>query len=433
MIWRFLYSIIFHLALPLVLLRLWRRGRSEPGYRQHIGERFGFSDIAKGQQGVVWIHAVSVGEVRAALPLIDKLRAAYPSHPMLLTCMTPTGRRTAHELLGNDICIGYLPYDLTWCVTRLIRRIKPAMLIIMETEVWPNLLATCRTHHVPCFLANARLSEKSRMGYAKFAATRAITRDALHTFNAIFAQSQADADRLASLGAKDVLVMGNIKFDLTLDDVAITRGQAWKAQLHNRPVILLASTRDNEEAMLMQAFLRVPSRPQKPLLVIVPRHPSRFDDVSMRLESDGFAVMRRRNFNDNDLSQLATTLANADVLLGDTMGEMQSYIALCDIAIIGGSFQPLGGQNLIEPAAQGKPVIVGPSVFNFGQAVADALAADAIEQVTDANAAMRAANSLLANPERYKTISDNASKFSASHRGATARTVAAIQQIVSLK
>jgi 3-deoxy-D-manno-octulosonic-acid transferase len=346
-----------------------------------------------------------------------------------VTCMTPTGRRTALDLLSDDIFIGYLPYDLTWCITRLIRRAKPAMLIIMETELWPNLLAACRTQRVPCFLANARLSEKSRMGYAKFAATRALARDALQAFSAIFAQSQADADRLTSLGAKDVLVMGNIKFDLTLDDAAIARGQAWKSRLHNRPVILLASTRDNEEAILTQAFLRITNWSQKPLLVIVPRHPSRFDDVSMRLENDGFAVVRRRSFNDDDPAQLAATLANADVLLGDTMGEMQSYIALCDIAMIGGSFQPLGGQNLIEPAAQGKPVIVGPSVFNFSQAVADALAADAIEQVSDANAAMRAANSLFTNPERYQTISDNASKFSASHRGATARTVTVIQQI----
>lgn len=424
MMWRFLYSVVFHLALPLILIRLWWRGsgNKEPGYRQHIGERFGLSNIAEGQQGVIWIHAVSVGEVRAALPLIGQLRAAYPSRNVLVTCMTPTGRRTARDLLSDDTLIGYLPYDLTWAMSRLIRRIQPMMLIVMETELWPNLLATCRAEHVPCFLANARLSEKSRSGYAKFAATRVLAGDALHCFTAIFAQSDQDAARLASLGARDVLVMGNIKFDLTLDAAAIARGQAWKSMVHHRPVILLASTRDDEEMMLTQAYLGITDWPQKPLLVIVPRHPSRFDAVATRLASDGFVVIRRSQFSDDN----PAIFVGADIVLGNTMGEMQSYIAFCDIAIIGGSFQPLGGQNLIEAAAQGKPVIIGPSTFNFSDAVQQALAAQALIQVGDAKQAMAEAQTLLREQTTLQTMGENAERFAGAHRGATLRTVTAI-------
>jgi 3-deoxy-D-manno-octulosonic-acid transferase len=423
MMWRFFYSLLFYLALPLVLLRLWRRGKTELGYRQHIAERFAFADICGGKTGAIWIHAVSVGEVRAALPLIGKLTAAYPNQSILVTCMTPTGRRTARDLLASHIRVAYLPYDLPVAMHRLVRRIRPHMLIVMETEIWPNLLTACQSYDVPRFLVNARLSEKSRAGYIRFMPIRALIRNAMKSFTAVMAQSEADASRLVSIGANHVSVMGNVKFDLAIDEAALQRGEEWKQAVGQRKVLLLASTREGEESMLANAFLRIADWPVKPLLVVVPRHPSRFDDICNRLEDMGLAVMRRSAF---ETTSIAATLARADVVLGDSMGEMQAYFAMCDVAIIGGSFKALGGQNLIEAAALGKPIIMGPSTFNFSEAVALAIQADAMRNVRDADEAMKVTQSLLADESLRTAIGENARNFAATHRGATARTVDAI-------
>ncbi len=436
--WRFLYSVLFHLAMPLVLIRLWWRGRSERGYRKNIGERFGFAGDLPAKQNVVWIHAVSVGEVRAAAPLIGKLRIAFPQNPVMLTCMTPTGRRTARELLPDDVDVRYVPYDLPWALARFIRRTRPRMLIVMETELWPNLIAVCHAHAVPAFLVNARLSAKSQQGYLKFAAIRSLARDTMQSFTAVVAQSEHDATRLKSLGARDVHVTGNMKFDLALDDAAVARGLGWQAALNGRRVILLASTRDNEELSLARAFRQVSDWPaghakdsatrfkQRPLLVVVPRHPTRFDHVFAQLQNDGFVVTRRRLFDDVAETTKAE-LAGADILLGDSMGEMHAYYAMCDIAIIGGSFQPLGGQNLIEAAALGKAIIMGPSTYNFSEAVQLATAANAIVSVTSARAAMAAAKTLLADPDRVRQLGTNAQTFAQAHGGATDRTIAIIE------
>ncbi len=427
--WRFLYSILFHLALPLIIVRLWWRGRVEPGYRLHISERFGlgFGDIIKGQRGVVWIHAVSVGEVRAAVPLIEQLRAAFPQRAILLTCMTPTGRRTARELFGEGLFVAYLPYDLAWAMRHVMKRIQPAMLIIMETELWPNLIASARRLNVPSFLVNARLSERSYQRYAKLLPIRALASSALQSLVCVLAQSSNDAARFRALGVKQVDITGNMKFDLTIDDDAVTRGAKWRAGLNGRAVLLLASTRDNEEHMLVEQFQRIAGRSpewlNKPLLVVVPRHPSRFDDVCVRLESNGLAVIRRSQLQDSHLSE---SFVRADVLLGDSMGEMQAYYAMCDLAIIGGSFQPLGGQNLIEAAALAKPVIIGPSTFNFSDAVARAKEANALIQVSNVKSAIETAKSLLTDKIKLAEMGENAKHFAAAHRGATERTIAEI-------
>jgi len=435
--WRFLYNVVFHLCLPLILARLWWRGKAESGYRRHIGERLGFGlgDITNGQRGVVWIHAVSVGEVRASLPLIEQLRQAFPAQKILVTTMTPTGRRTARDLLANDIAVAYLPYDLAWAMRRVMKRLAPTMLIIMETELWPNLIATARQHNVPSFLVNARLSQKSQHRYAKFLPIRSMTRDALRALTMVLAQSERDADRFRSLGGQRVEVTGNMKFDLTIDDAAVTRGESWRAQIgapiNQRPVILLASTRDNEEMMLTEQFQLItdwpPAGTKKPLLVIVPRHPSRFDDVCMRLENNHLAVIRRSQFNEDNIGD---SLAQADVLLGDSMGEMQAYYAMCDVAIIGGSFQPLGGQNFIEAAALAKPAIIGSSTYNFSDAVTHAKAANALMQVNDTKSAITAAKMLLADDVKLAAMGENAKRFAAAHRGATGRAMAEIKSKV---
>ena len=436
---RALYTLLMHVAMPLILLRLWLRGRVESGYRMHIGERFGGMDDGGGAAAdalpSIWIHAVSVGEVRAAVPLVGALRAAYPQARVVLTCMTPTGRRTAHDLFNRGVSVCYLPYDLPWALARFMRRWQPMMLVIMETELWPNLLAACASRRIPSFLANARLSEKSRRGYAKYSLIRALAGEAFARFTAVMAQSTTDAGRLASLGATNVVVTGNVKFDLAIDADKLALGAAWRATLapHARRVLLLASTREHEEMALVDAFRRAyPGRPDAgppPLLVVVPRHPSRVDDVAVRLREAGLHVQRRSTLNDPSRPNAGLSLPpeKLNVWLGDSMGEMQAYYAMCDVAVVCGSFQPLGGQNLIEAAALGKPIIMGPSTFNFADAVRLALKADAMLSAADEDAAMRAAAALLADPDRLQAMSDNAAAFATLHVGATAKSLAVIR------
>ena len=426
---RFAYTLLLHLAIPLILLRLWMRGRTESGYRKHIVERFGGTAQDGGTIGSpvkrIWIHAVSVGEVRASAPLIAALRAHWPDAQVVLTCMTPTGRRTASDLFGSSVTVCYLPYDLPWAISRFIRRWQPKVLVIMETELWPNLLAACTSHHISAFLANARLSEKSYLGYAAYAPLCALTKQAFGQFHTVMAQSEADAVRLRHLGSNNTVVTGNVKFDVGVLPALVAQGVEWRAPFTStgRRVILVASTREHEEAALLDAFLRqfveFAQHGRRPLLVVVPRHPSRFDDVASRIAARRLSLARR--------SQVTPPPADIDVWLGDSMGELQAYYAMSDLAIIGGSFQPLGGHNLIEAAALGKPAIMGPSIFNFAEAVRLALEANAMISVADADAAMVEAAKLFASPERLKQMGENALRFAQAHRGATSRTMEIIQ------
>jgi 3-deoxy-D-manno-octulosonic-acid transferase len=426
---RFAYTLLLHLAIPLILLRLWMRGRTESGYRKHIVERFGGTAQDGGTIGSpvkrIWIHAVSVGEVRASAPLIAALRAHWPDAQVVLTCMTPTGRRTASDLFGSSVTVCYLPYDLPWAISRFIRRWQPKVLVIMETELWPNLLAACTSHHISAFLANARLSEISYLGYAAYAPLCALTKQAFGQFHTVMAQSEADAVRLRHLGSNNTVVTGNVKFDVGVLPALVAQGVEWRAPFTStgRRVILVASTREHEEAALLDAFLRqfveFAQHGRRPLLVVVPRHPSRFDDVASRIAARRLSLARR--------SQVTPPPADIDVWLGDSMGELQAYYAMSDLAIIGGSFQPLGGHNLIEAAALGKPAIMGPSIFNFAEAVRLALEANAMISVADADAAMVEAAKLFASPERLKQMGENALRFAQAHRGATSRTMEIIQ------
>jgi 3-deoxy-D-manno-octulosonic-acid transferase len=422
---RFGYTLLMHLAIPLILIRLWLRGRQERGYRADIGERFGGGTDGSrpaDDSNTLWVHAVSVGEVRAAVPLIAALRREWPDTQVVLTCMTPTGRRTASDLFASGVTVCYLPYDLPWAISRFIRRWQPKMLVIMETELWPNLLAACASKQIPAFLANARMSEKSRRGYAAYAPLRALARQAFGQFHTVMAQSDADAARLNFLGATSTVVTGNLKFDMTVLSEMVARGGEWRAPIvaAGRQIILLASTREHEEVKLVDAFARqFKDTPQRPLLVVVPRHPSRFDDVASRISERGLSLTRR--------SQSAPPSTDVEVWLGDSMGELQAYYAMCDVAIIGGSFQPLGGQNLIEAAALGKPVIMGPSTFNFSDAVRLALEAKAMVSAADSTEAIAAAATLLDDPSKLASMGENAKQFAAAHRGATAKSIAIIQ------
>ncbi len=421
---RFFYSLLLTLALPLILLRLGLRSLAQPGYRWNMGERFGFFST-RAPAGAVWVHAVSVGEARAAKPLVDALRARYPGRAILLTCMTPAGRRTAEELFGGTVHIAYLPYDLAIWQRAFIRRHRPALLLIMETEIWPNLYAACASERVPALLVNARLSERSRAGYARFTPVRSLAREALSSLAAVSAQSSEDAARLTSLGAKDVHISGNLKFDFEADPHKVLLGQGWRAGLARPQVLLMASTREGEEAQLLAAYLRAfdEAARARTLLVLVPRHPQRFDTVWGGLQATGLPCARR--------AQSEIPPADCDAWLGDSMGEMSAYFAMCDLAIVGGSFENLGGQNFIEAAALGKPVLLGPHTFNFAEATALGLAEGAVMQVANAEAALNEARKLLDNPARCKAMSEAALRFAGAHKGATQKTMELIAPLLS--
>ena len=420
---RLLYSAAWWLVLPLVLARLWWRGRKEPGYRQHMAERFGFYlDKAndRRRQSVIWVHAVSVGETRAAEPLIDALLAAYPDYAILLTCMTPTGRATGQILFGGRVRQSYLPYDIGWLVGRFIKRFTPSICVLMETEVWPNVMAACERYRVPVVLVNARLSPRS---LAKGQRLSGLIRDAAGRLTCVAAQTEADAARLRQLGAPDVCVTGSIKFDVTPPPAMLNKGAWLRDRIGARPVLLCAITRDGEEALILDALVK--AEMGNTLLMIVPRHPQRFDEVARLIAAHGL-IMRRRS----ELEEDAPLPAEVQVLLGDSMGEMFAYHVACDVAFIGGSLLPLGGHNLIEACAVGKPVLIGPSTFNFSAASEDAIAAGAALCVADASMLLREALRLLQADGERTTMGARALAFAQQHRGATARTMALLRPLI---
>ena len=422
---RIFYSLMWWLALPLVLARLWLRGRQEPGYRQHWGERLGFYDKGAPSSAapVLWVHAVSVGETRAAEPLVDALLAQYPHSRVVLTHMTPTGRETGRTLFarhGARLVQSFLPYDTGWMVARFIKHFQPSVCILMETEVWPNLIHTCGQRGVPVLLANARLSERSlrkaqRLGTLIRAAAQGIT--------LVAAQTDADAARARTLGVPRVAVTGSIKFDVVVPDAALATGAALRTAIGARPVLLCASTREGEEALILAAWQQARNTlPVGTLLLLVPRHPQRFAEVAQLVTAAGLTVQRRSTLALDGTRPVAVA-AEIDVVLGDSMGEMFAYYAACDVAFVGGSLLPLGGQNLIEPAALGKPVLIGPHTFNFELVTQDALAAGGAQRVADADALLAQAATLLGDSNARITMGAHALAFANQHRGATARTI----------
>ena len=433
---RFLYSIAWRILLPLVLLRLWWRGRKEPGYRQNVWERLGVyhgPSYAERRQPVLWVHAVSVGETRAAEPLIDALLRHYPEHVILLTHMTPTGRATGRALFAtyaSRVVQCYLPYDIGSMVKRFLNHFAPQVCILMETEVWPNTVAQCVRRGVPVALVNARLSERS---LAKGQRIAALMGEAARSLACVAAQTAADAARLTELGARNAQVTGSIKFDVEPPSHAMEDGMALRSHFGTRPVLLCASTRDGEEEMILDALRDVDLGDA--VLAIVPRHPQRFNDVAKLVASYGLSMVRRSAMEDSGVpSGVATpgvATPGVKVLLGDSMGEMFTYYAACDVAYIGGSLLPLGGQNLIEASALGKPVLLGPHTFNFSLVSEDAIDAGAALRIEDARAMLRAAVRLMNDPGRRVDMGVKALAFAAQHRGAAQRTMALLQPLVA--
>lgn len=432
--WFAVYQLLWHLLLPLAFIRLAWRARHSFAYLHHIPERLGFGYDKPITQGSIWIHAVSVGETRAAQPLIEAYLARGES--ILLTHMTLNGRRTGKQLFGQAIAAGkirqvYLPYDLCWSVEHFLRSFKPKFGLFMETEAWPTVVFRCKDLGLPLFLVNARLSERSARRVSQFGnAGRAL----FQAFAGILAQTEFDAERYRSLGVQNVVVSGNLKFDVPLDSRLVKQGKTWQEELHaaKRLMVCAASTRDGEEAIILRAWkglLLSNAFEVQPLLCLVPRHPERFAEVAHQIEAAGLTFRRR-----TDWLGTPKESAELEIVLGDSMGEMPMYYSASDLVVMGGSLLPFGGQNLIEACAAGCPVLLGEHTYNFQQAALDAIAMGAAKRVKgdlllgEAIALTETLKDLLLNHAELAQMSAAAIAYSVEHQGATKKILAALDQ-----
>lgn len=405
---RYLYTALFYLLLPFLFLRLLWRSRRLPDYRHRWLERLGFCPHRLTQS--IWVHAVSVGETLATIPLIKALRVSYPEIPIVVTNMTPTGSARAKAALGDSVFHAYVPYDVPDALARFIRRIHPLILIIMETEIWPNLFAMSHRHHIPIVLANARLSPKSAKGYQRFAA---LTREMLSAVHALASQGHADAERFIALGMpKDrVVVTGNIKFDLETPLHLFEQSAALRADLGTARLIwIAASTHSGEDGIILTAHSILQKTFPNALLILVPRHPERFNEVANLCEQKGFLLARR--------SLQQTCQQTTAIYLGDTMGELLLLYAVSDVAFVGGSFVPVGGHNMLEPAMLGKPIITGPQLFNFAEISQMLLAAKGMLKVADATALALAVSQFFSDQSLQKQAGEQAKSVVEKNRGA---------------
>ncbi|HEY0287079.1 MAG TPA: lipid IV(A) 3-deoxy-D-manno-octulosonic acid transferase [Pseudomonas sp.] len=421
---RTLYTVLFHLGLPIIALRLWLRSRKAPAYAQRIGERFALGLPAM-QRGGIWVHAVSVGESIAAAPMIRALLARYPQLPITITCMTPTGSERIRSMFANEPRIQhcYLPYDFPWAASRFLNHIRPKLGVIMETELWPNHIHQCAKRGIPTVLANARLSQRSARGYGRFAR---LTRPMLAEMNLFAVQTEAEAQRFLELGARPecVTVTGSIKFDLTIDPALLQRAVAQREQWQTtqRPVWIAASTHVGEDEVVLSAHRQLLAAHPDALLILVPRHPERFNSVFELCQQQGFATVRR--------SAAEPVTASTSVLLGDTMGELLFLYALADVAFVGGSLVPNGGHNLLEPAALAKPILSGTHVFNFLEIAALLRNASALEEVTDAASLSIAVQRLFDQPELARTMADAGLGVMKANQGALQRLLEGIGRLM---
>lgn len=420
-----LYRAVTMVALPLASLYLMWRSRKQPAYREFWDERFawGTYPLRRSDRPRLWIHAVSVGETNAVRPLLEVMLDAWPESDVLLTHMTPTGREAGERLVRlspGRIHQCYLPYDAPYAVEKFFRQTRPTMGVIMETEVWPNVMAEAKRRGIPIVLANARESEKSLEQ-----AERAIgvMGPAFGSFAAVLAQSAEDEARLKSLGAENITVTGSLKFDIKPDPSQRAAAMEWKEKLA-KPVALVASTREGEEAMFAEALKQHPELLRRAHVLVVPRHPQRFDAARQAFEAQGLKVCLRSALRAPD-----DIPADADVILGDSMGEMSFYCALADMTAMGGSFADCGSQNVIEPAMAGSPVVVGPSIFNFDRIIRDGLAAAAMVQVKTAAEALSVFSDWLDHSEKREAASAAAKAFSKEYAGATARMMVILEKL----
>ncbi|MFZ3153833.1 lipid IV(A) 3-deoxy-D-manno-octulosonic acid transferase [Pseudomonas sp.] len=424
---RSLYTLLFHLGLPLVAGRLAWRAWQAPAYAKRIGERFALG-LPPLKPGGIWLHAVSVGESIAAAPLVRVLLARYPQLPITITCMTPTGSERIQAMFGGSEYAGrvqhcYLPYDLPWAAARFLRKVQPKLAVIMETELWPNHIHQCAKRGIPVALANGRLSERSARGYARFAN---LTAPMLAELELLAVQTALEAERFRSLGARSecVEVTGSIKFDLTIDPHLLTRAAALREQWQatQRPAWIAASTHAGEDEIVLAAHRELLKQNPDALLILVPRHPERFNTVFELCQRQGFSTRRRST---------GEALQTSDqVLLGDTMGELLFLYALADIAFVGGSLVANGGHNLLEPAALGKPVLSGPHLFNFLEIAAQLRAAGALNEVADAGVLAQRVAQLWRQPEVAQAMRAAGLAVMHANQGALARLLAGLARLL---
>ena len=413
---RFVYSAFLFLILPFAPLKLLWRSIRQPEYLKYWSERFGFYKLSVNKP-VIWLHCVSVGETRAAAPLIDALKAAYPQHQILLTHGTPTGRQAGEQLFGEGAQRVYLPYDLPFAMNGFLNHFKPAIGLLVETELWFNLISACKKRNIPLLLVSARMSEKSAAAYAKIAS---LVREGLQNLSAIAAQSEADASRLSQLGARNVTVAGNLKFDVKAPADSLNKGLALRKILgEKRTVFLAASTREGEEALILNAV-----KDLNILTIIVPRHPQRFDEVAALIESRNLKYVRRSNLSP-DAKQ------HVSIILGDSMGELFTYYSACDFTFIGGSLLKFGGQNLIEAASMSKPILIGPYTFNFADATKNAIQAGAAILVEDVDELREKIQLLQHSAAKREKMCNAALRYSQASTGTSARMLQMVKEYLT--
>lgn len=413
---KIVYTLLTYMVALLLPIKLLWRGLKQPEYRQHVAERYGFY-TPKVNAPLIWVHCVSVGETRATQPLIQALLKHYPQHQILMTHGTPTGRETGQQVLRDAITSGrvlqaYLPVDTPGAAKRFLKHFNPVLGLLMETELWFNLIDQAKKQQIPMALLSARLSEKSARGYAKLGK---LTRKSLQQLSLVAAQTEADAQRLQALGASNILVCGNLKFDVTPPADSAEKGAQLRKLLgEQRTVFMAASTREGEEPLILDAV-----KDSDILLLLVPRHPQRFAEVETLLKARGLRYALR--------TEITQPISNdVQVALGNSMGEMYTYYAASDFAVMGGSLQPLGGQNLIEAATMGVPTILGPYMFNFAQVTREAVAANAAVQLADVSELTNLIAALAEDKAKVQLMSEAAKGFTVQHRGTTQRLMEAI-------
>lgn len=425
---RFLYNLVFTLAIPLILIRMWLRGGSNPGYRQRWAERFAFFKFSGKPNGLL-VHSVSVGETLAAEPLVRSLQAANPDLTITITTTTPTGSDQVKRLYADDLRAGrifhvYLPYDLPWLMSRFIKKIQPSICLIMETELWPNIIRSCNKHKTPVILANARLSEKSAKGYAKFSK---LTQPMLQGLDLVAAQHRTDGERFISLGIEEsrVNVTGSIKFDISVPEQAVQQGAELKQHWgKDRPVLVLASSHEGEDDLILASYQQLLADFPDLLLTIVPRHPERFDEVAALVLDRNLQLVRR-----SEALKKGSLQANpmTQVYLADTMGEMLVLLASADIAIIGGSFIEHGGHNPLEACALAKAVVMGPSDYNFAAISQQLMNQGAMQQASREQLTI-CLRQLLERPELRADMGANGQRVVADNQGAVGRLTALVAE-----
>lgn len=419
---RYFYTLLFILILPAVLIRLWIRGRQAPAYRKRLAERFGMVNFPKQAQHGIWFHTVSVGEFIAAIPVIKAVMQRYPDVPIIITTTTPTGSeqvqtRFADEL-GKRVHHSYLPYDIPLFLNRFLNRTCPQLLVVLETELWPNLLHCAKQKQCKVMVANARLSEKSAKGYGKFPN---LSKAMLNNIDRLAVQNDKDAQRFKQLGmpAENMHVTGSIKFDLDVDPSIIEQGKQLRGHWgEQRPVVCVASTHEGEDEIALDAFKQLQKNRADALLVIVPRHPERFDRVADLIKRKGLSLQRRTQ---------GAASEDTQVMLVDTMGELLMFLAASQVCIMGGSFVSNGGHNPLEPAALSVPVIMGPSQFNFAVICEQLQAAGGMVTVSESALASQLMD-LISSDERLLSMGAQGFAVVEANRGAKQEVLALIQQ-----